>query len=272
MGAWLFVCLFSDPFSLIGFKDFFHCIAHLFGPPTSFSSWFFTLHLWSTFEPYRDPPSSLCPWWGENDFPWCYVGCFCVYCERCMIKFLCEHTHIFSLHTFQSTGQWINIVVLVDGVRMLADIIITNSTWINLVLRLILSHEDAITIVDEPKDGLYHDQYLADQFFLVAIKRFLGVCINRPMVFFTVVLTWHGAWRALEAHFFVERVWVALQWVDATCISRLVVIVREGFLGWLYFEVFLPFVIWYVACARGGRARCGVGWAWVASFHHLLIP
>jgi len=62
-----------------------------------------------------------------------------------------------------------------------------------LVLRLVLSHEDAITIVDEPKDGLYHDQYLADQVFLVAIKRFLGVCINRPMVFFTVVLAWHGA-------------------------------------------------------------------------------
>jgi len=44
--------------------------------------------------------------------------------------------------------------------------------------------------VDEPKDGLYHDQYLADQVFLVAIKRFLGVCIKRPMVFFTVVMAW----------------------------------------------------------------------------------
>jgi hypothetical protein len=44
-----------------------------------------------------------------------------------MIKILCEHTHILSLPTFQSTGQWIDIVVLVDGVWMLADIIIANS-------------------------------------------------------------------------------------------------------------------------------------------------
>jgi hypothetical protein len=232
------VCLSSDPFFEIGSKDFFHCIAHLVWPPPSFSPWFFTLHLWSTVGHYTDPPSSLCSWWGENDFRWCYVGCLYVYCERCMIKVLCEHTHILLLLTFQLMGQWIDIVVFVDGIWMLVNIIIVNFTWTNLVLRLVdiiivnftwtnsvlwlvLSCEVAITIVAEPKDSLYHDWYLADQFFLLAIKRFLGVYIN---------LTWHGAWRALEAHFFVERVWVALHWADAACISRLVVIVGEGFL------------------------------------------
>jgi hypothetical protein len=45
-----------------------------------------------------------------------------------MIKILCEHTHILLLPTFQSIGQLIEIVALVDGVQMLAHIIIANST------------------------------------------------------------------------------------------------------------------------------------------------
>ncbi len=65
----------NDLFFPIGFKHFFHYIGHLVGPPPSHNPWFITLHLWQTFGPYEDPPFSLCPWWGDDSFPWCYVGC-----------------------------------------------------------------------------------------------------------------------------------------------------------------------------------------------------
>jgi hypothetical protein len=45
---------------------------------------------------------------------------------------LCEHTHVFLLPTFFS-HQWVNSVVLVDGVQTLADVVITNLTQTNLV-------------------------------------------------------------------------------------------------------------------------------------------
>jgi hypothetical protein len=70
----------------IDFKCFFHCVAHLVGPPPSLSPWLVTLHLWSTFGPYGDPPYLLHPWWGKGDFPWCCVGYLCMYHKRCMIS------------------------------------------------------------------------------------------------------------------------------------------------------------------------------------------
>jgi hypothetical protein len=44
-----------------------------------------------------------------------------------------EQTHILLLLTIQSSRQWVNIVLSVDGIRMLANVIINNLTQVNLV-------------------------------------------------------------------------------------------------------------------------------------------
>jgi hypothetical protein len=86
VSAWLFVYLiifFSNWFQTF----FFHYIVHSIGPPPSFNPCLITLHLWPTFEPSGDPYSLLCRWWGENNFPWCCVGCLCMYHEGCKISY-----------------------------------------------------------------------------------------------------------------------------------------------------------------------------------------
>ncbi len=79
------VYLANDFFS-IWLQMFFHYVAHLVGLASSISPWLVTLHLWSTFGPYGDPPYSLHPWWGKDGFPWCCVGCLCIYHKRCKIS------------------------------------------------------------------------------------------------------------------------------------------------------------------------------------------
>jgi hypothetical protein len=59
----------NDPLFLIGFKHFFHYVAHLVGFAPFISRWFVTLHLWATFGPHGDSPFSLHPWLGEDEFP-----------------------------------------------------------------------------------------------------------------------------------------------------------------------------------------------------------
>jgi hypothetical protein len=60
---------------------------------------------------------------------------------------LWEQAHILPLPSFQSCCQWVNIVLLVDGIHILADVIIANPIQANLVSQATLSHGVAITMV-----------------------------------------------------------------------------------------------------------------------------
>jgi hypothetical protein len=96
----------------------------------------------------------LCPLWKKklfvmlcgkkNDFPQCYVRCFCVYYKRCKISpSMWVHPYFFvtclCLHINGSMCGF-------DGWWMLFDVIITNPTCTYLVLHATLSHGCIMTI------------------------------------------------------------------------------------------------------------------------------
>jgi hypothetical protein len=58
----------------------------------------------------------------------------------------CEQTHIFFPPNIQSSCQWVNIVLLVDGIHMLANVIIVGSIRVDLVLHVVLFWEMAAMV------------------------------------------------------------------------------------------------------------------------------
>jgi hypothetical protein len=150
-----------DPFFSIDFRGFFHYVVHLIGLPPFLSPWFVTLHLWLTFKPYEDPFSSLCLYMvGErmpsHDVVW---NAFVSIMKDARFHILHEYTHVFLPHIFQSTCQWVDIMVLVDGIWALVNIVIADFIQINLVSCPILFCGVVITIAIQAKDGFYHDRY-----------------------------------------------------------------------------------------------------------------
>ncbi len=85
---------------------------------------------------------------------------------------LWEQTHILPLPFLQSSCQRIKIVLLVDGIRILADVIIVDPTQADLVSRTTFSCGVVATMVAQVKEGLYYDHYPLNMFFLLAIKVF----------------------------------------------------------------------------------------------------
>jgi len=74
----------------------------------------------------------------KNDFSWCYVRCFCVYCQRCKIScFMWIHPYFFVIcFCFHIIGLTCGF----NGWWMLFDVIIANPTCTFLVLKANLSH------------------------------------------------------------------------------------------------------------------------------------
>jgi len=128
----------------------------------------------SNFGSYGDPPFSLCTSWGKDGFTWCCVSFFCNHCERCKIHVSRKHIHVFPPLplALQSSHQRINIILLIDGVRTLANTVIVDSTWIDLVLWAAFSCGVVMIVELKAKDSFYHDWFSMDMFFLLAIKIF----------------------------------------------------------------------------------------------------
>ncbi len=68
-----------------------------------------------------------------------------------------KQTYVLSPFTLQSSRHWIDIVFSVDGVHMLANIVIANLIRVDLVLWAAFSRGVVTTIVIQVKDDLYHD-------------------------------------------------------------------------------------------------------------------
>jgi hypothetical protein len=66
----------------------------------------------------------------------------------------------------------VNIVLIVNGICILANVIITNPTYANLVLRVVFSQGVVATIAAQAKVVSYHDQYLEDDFIPLKVKIF----------------------------------------------------------------------------------------------------
>jgi hypothetical protein len=83
-----------------------------------------------------------------------------------------EQSPIPPLSSLQSSHQWVNIVLLVDGIRTLADIIIANPTQADLVSWSAFSHGVVMSLVVQMKERLYCDCYPEDVFLTLAIEVF----------------------------------------------------------------------------------------------------
>jgi hypothetical protein len=80
-------------------------------------------------------------------------------------------------------------VLLVDGVRMLVDNVITNPTRINLISRVALFHGVVAIIATQEKNDLYRDRFMVDMFSPLPIELF-NAYTNKQMDFFIDVRTW----------------------------------------------------------------------------------
>jgi hypothetical protein len=65
----------------------------------------------------------------------------------------------------QSFHWWVDIVLLVDGIRTLVDVIIVDPTQANLVSWAALFRGVAAIVVAHVKEGLYYNCYPTDMFF-----------------------------------------------------------------------------------------------------------
>jgi hypothetical protein len=60
----------------------------------------------------------------------------------------------------------------VNGIRTLINVVIVDPIQVDLVLGLAFPCGMVVTMVAQMKEGLYHECYLANMFFLIAIEDF----------------------------------------------------------------------------------------------------
>jgi hypothetical protein len=83
-----------------------------------------------------------------------------------------KQTHVLPPPTLQSSCHWIDIVLLIDGIHTLANVVITDPIWIDLVSLAIISCGIVATITTQVKDGFYRDKFPMGMFFLLDTKVF----------------------------------------------------------------------------------------------------
>jgi hypothetical protein len=81
-------------------------------------------------------------------------------------------------------------VLLVDGVRMLANNVIANPTRVDLVSQVFFFCVVVATITTQEKNDLYHDRFMVDMFSPLVIELF-NVYTEKRMSFFIDVRIWH---------------------------------------------------------------------------------
>jgi len=83
-----------------------------------------------------------------------------------------DQTHVLPPPSFPSFHQWVDIVLPISCTATLALVVITNPTWVDLVFRIVSSHEVAMIVAILAKEGLYHDWHLTCAFLPFAIQVF----------------------------------------------------------------------------------------------------
>jgi hypothetical protein len=81
-----------------------------------------------------------------------------------------EQLHALFSTTFNSLCQWVNVVITKDGIRTVADVIIADPTWANLLHRSCVTQVASDTT--QAKEKNYHNWHLINQFFPLAIEAF----------------------------------------------------------------------------------------------------
>jgi hypothetical protein len=77
-----------------------------------------------------------------------------------------KQLHVFPSNMFNSSCQRIDIVLTKDDICTLVDVVIIDPTWTNLLFQSCTTQGFVAFDVAQTKKQNYHDQYLANQFFL----------------------------------------------------------------------------------------------------------
>jgi hypothetical protein len=85
---------------------------------------------------------------------------------------LWEQTHIFFPSSLQSFCWWVNIVLSIDGIHMLANVVIADPTQTYFVSQVAVSCGVTVLVMVQVKKGLHCDHYPTNMFFLLAINVF----------------------------------------------------------------------------------------------------
>jgi len=93
--------------------------------------------------------------------------------------FFVNNPTFFHHHSFQSSCRQFDIVLLVDGIRTLAIVVIVEPIQTNLVSSMALSRGVAITLAALLKEGFYCDCYLVDVFLLLAVE--ILTCLHQQV-------------------------------------------------------------------------------------------
>jgi len=83
-----------------------------------------------------------------------------------------EQSHVLPPLALQFLPCQVNILLSINGVHMLADVVIVDPTWIDLVSQATFSCGVVTRVTTWVKDGFYCDQFLEDMFFPLVIKVF----------------------------------------------------------------------------------------------------
>ncbi len=83
-----------------------------------------------------------------------------------------EQTYVLPPSSLQSSCWHVDIILSTDGHCTLANMVITNLTWIDMIYQVALFCGMVVTIAAQAKDGLYHNQHLIYTFLFLAIEVF----------------------------------------------------------------------------------------------------
>jgi hypothetical protein len=88
-----------------------------------------------------------------------------------------EQLHTFPSTMFHSFCRWIEIVLTKDGIRTLANVVIVDSTWADLLRWSYTTKWFATSKAVQTKEKSHHDQHPINQFLFLTIEVF--ECLNK---------------------------------------------------------------------------------------------
>jgi len=91
--------------------------------------------MWPNHRSDKDTPISLCSWGQHTTKHDVVQDSFVSITRDAKFHVLREQTHVFPMPSFQTSWQQMDIVLTVDGIPILADVVIADLTCANLVSR-----------------------------------------------------------------------------------------------------------------------------------------
>jgi hypothetical protein len=91
--------------------------------------------MWPNHRSDKDTPISLCSWGQHTTKHDVVRDSFISITRDARFHVLREQTHVFPMPSFQISWKQMGIVLTVDGICILADVVIVDLTHVNLVSR-----------------------------------------------------------------------------------------------------------------------------------------